>query len=722
MLLVVLPSILSDGKTYYYTTNWYYKDNPVTSVRALNYVCEDEGCYTLGEKISDEISHSNSITVVYPLPSSEHGYATYWFSPCFIGQEMTLKPLRSESWNYDVSFTRSNNCTADILNFSINYSEFGNGPVVIASTIKSAFEEVDLPPFSEPDDQDIIKDFLSAQTKVILIIKKDTRIIYNKTKEEYILWSSLKNISFNWTPTEAGIYTIYLNTTVPDCKCNNQISQQEQKTIIVCLDKDGDGFYVNNSECGIIDCDDSNSNVYPGANETCNSIDDDCDGWVDEELTRPCGIGPCQGMQTCTEGQWSNCSSQGSDAGICAICNVDGIPVYDETQDNDCDIYDISEIATCFYDPDGVNTTYDYFSGFNSECYDTYTCTTAPTNWKDHITHTCDKDCGAECETDLDCKATECDNLDGCYDGTYRDYSDMANICLEEDCACTQNTCTVYSEITTDNDNDGYDIECDNDCDDNNPAVNPGAQEICDGIDNNCNQQIDEGFTNENCQYVCENNGYVWTNNGGNLNCCGNDNLEDGPYEINEVSCEDGRDNDCDGLIDLDDIDCQNWVRYPLYKGSQGYNMFSLPVIPYHPVTFNDINDGCEVGGNMLAYWNPEKDEVGGYEYITTDDILQPGQAYFIRVRNDCAFVVAGDNFRFSDGIVGYLGSGHLKAGWNMIGSDSFGSIHPHFKGNCNIVSGPWKVDPAANRYVRTNHVEPGLGYWIKVTDDCQLG
>ncbi len=41
-------------------------------------------------------------------------------------------------------------------------------------------------------------------------------------------------------------------------------------------------------------------------------------------------------------------------------------------------------------------------------------------------------------------------------------------------------------------DGDGFDLE--NDCDDMNPIVNEDQIEICDGIDNNCDGEIDEGF------------------------------------------------------------------------------------------------------------------------------------------------------------------------------------------------------------------------------------
>ncbi|MBK7270635.1 MAG: putative metal-binding motif-containing protein [Flavobacteriales bacterium] len=44
-----------------------------------------------------------------------------------------------------------------------------------------------------------------------------------------------------------------------------------------CTDNDADGFTTCQG-----DCNDNNANIRPGAVELCNSLDDDCDGQVDE--------------------------------------------------------------------------------------------------------------------------------------------------------------------------------------------------------------------------------------------------------------------------------------------------------------------------------------------------------------------------------------------------------------------------------------------------------
>ena len=43
-------------------------------------------------------------------------------------------------------------------------------------------------------------------------------------------------------------------------------------------------------------------------------------------------------------------------------------------------------------------------------------------------------------------------------------------------------------------DNDGHDIECDADCDDNDATIYLDAPELCDGKDNDCDGFVDEGY------------------------------------------------------------------------------------------------------------------------------------------------------------------------------------------------------------------------------------
>jgi beta propeller repeat protein len=101
-----------------------------------------------------------------------------------------------------------------------------------------------------------------------------------------------------------------------------------------CIDDDSDG-YGEHCELGP-DCDDSDGAVHPGASEQCNGFDDNCDDVTDEGCgcaegeTRPCGLdeGVCeQGTETCgPDGTFGPCEGEvGPQDETC-----DGL-------DNDCD-------------------------------------------------------------------------------------------------------------------------------------------------------------------------------------------------------------------------------------------------------------------------------------------------------------------------------------------------------------------------------------------------
>jgi len=121
----------------------------------------------------------------------------------------------------------------------------------------------------------------------------------------------------------------------------------------------------------------------------------------------------------------------------------------------------------------------------------------------------------------------------------------------------------VYYTPCVDNDQDGYyagDGSCGPiDCNDSDATVFPGASEICDGKDNNCNGTIDEGCDCVNdSERACGDTPIVGICHQG-IQVCSNGTWGECSEVVypGEEICTGGLDEDCDGLTDCDDTtDC----------------------------------------------------------------------------------------------------------------------------------------------------------------------
>jgi hypothetical protein len=111
------------------------------------------------------------------------------------------------------------------------------------------------------------------------------------------------------------------------------------------------------------------------------------------------------------------------------------------------------------------------------------------------------------CVTDVDCATGDACAPAECREGVC--VALPATVCNDND-ECTSDSCDsnsgkcVFTPLTFDLDGDGHKSprpgfapgapgSCGDDCDDRSAAAHPGGVETCDGVDNDCNGEIDEG-------------------------------------------------------------------------------------------------------------------------------------------------------------------------------------------------------------------------------------
>ncbi len=237
------------------------------------------------------------------------------------------------------------------------------------------------------------------------------------------------------------------------------------------------------------DCDDTDPAVHPAAAETCNGIDDNCDGEVDEGLLTTFYTDADGDGYGDPDGTFDAC--EGPDNGVdnaddCDDTDPDaypGAPEVCDGVDNDCDNRidtDAQDAATWYADVDG--------DGYGDPDSTVHACE-IPTSYVDQA-----RDCD-DADFDVNPDADEvCDGIDNDCDGA----TDDADADVDT---------STGSTWFTDADTDGYGdaaapvsacvqpsgtVSDATDCDDTTSAVSPAATEVCNSVDDDCDGDIDD--------------------------------------------------------------------------------------------------------------------------------------------------------------------------------------------------------------------------------------
>ncbi|HPB50697.1 MAG TPA: putative metal-binding motif-containing protein [Myxococcota bacterium] len=383
------------------------------------------------------------------------------------------------------------------------------------------------------------------------------------------------------------------------------------------FDFDGDGYGISaNSRCLCApvgdysaveggDCDDNNDRVGGGA-ESCNGVDDNCNGRVDEEGAIGCltwyldddgdgiGVASSQRCLCAADGRYST-----RVAGDCDDGNVSVRPgVVDSCNgvDDNCD---------GLTDPENASGCQDWYVDGDGDGYGVDgqgRCLCASTGaWVTRLAGDCNDNVKSINPATVEfCNGVD-DNCDGQTDSpgslgcqdfyADRDLDGWGN---SNDKACL---CAAVFPWT---------VTVPGDCDDSSASTGPGGKEVCNDLDDDCDGVTDEYGATGCVDYYLDTDRDGFGLNGSGLCSCHSEGLRDataaGDCDDSNPSLKPGAvevcngvDDDCDGT--KDPADAQGCVVYMADRDSDGFGVASdtqclcAPSYPYSALNPGDCDD-----------------------------------------------------------------------------------------------------------------------------------
>lgn len=382
----------------------------------------------------------------------------------------------------------------------------------------------------------------------------------------------------------AETYTCLANCSNSACQeqCLNSATDEagaQLNALFDCLDRNCDPNSSDEeySECASTRC----------GNETTACFGEPVTGSATCDEVYDC-FGSCQTdecIQTCFETGTSQAQQQVNAMFICfdnSCGNIEDEDAWVQCVQTNCE----SELTACFGEPESCQLT-------GGTCPAGMACFPTTTDGFYGCFETAGKPIDSACNPEaslLECvDGAACIGLEA-GGGICAAFCTAANQCGAATCDFDitgvpgVGLCVAEGPECPDADGDG---SCaDVDCNDQNPAVNPGAAEQCDNlIDDNCN-----GQTDENC------GGPACTDNDGD-GFCNDVDCNDGDPTINPSGverCGDGTDNNCNGQTDEGCDGCVDADGDGFCAGTQDCNDGSASISPIVVESCgNGIDDNC---------------------------------------------------------------------------------------------------------------------------------
>ena len=262
------------------------------------------------------------------------------------------------------------------------------------------------------------------------------------------------------------------------------------------VDADGDGFGGDRTveQCGggdglstgLGDCNDGDAAIHPDAVESCNEIDDNCDGTADEDLEIPVWFldedGDRYGVAASAVVACAQPEGYAAEPTDCDDSDPEVRPSAVEScnaRDDDCDGEIDDGVAIPAWHPDADGDRYGAASGAVVQCE-------GPAGFVDDDTDCDDANADVHPGASERCDGLLDDDCDGAIDEgeavdalTFHADADADGF---GDALSAQNACTQPP---------GFVVDA-TDCDDASATNNPAAPETCDAADNNCDGTTDE--------------------------------------------------------------------------------------------------------------------------------------------------------------------------------------------------------------------------------------